>query len=395
MDTDRQRYDTATAQLDPPFAIVDLDAFRANTRELTRRAAGKPIRVASKSVRCRDLLTEVLKQPGYAGVMGFTLPEAIWLARHGVDDILLGYPVAHRAALAELTDPVLASAITLMVDDAAQLDFVDSVLPADRPDIQVCLDLDASWRPLGGTVHFGTRRSPVHSPEQAVALARTVVARRGFVLSGLMSYEGQIAGVTDAPPGRPLYGAAIRMLQRGSYRELASRRAAAVAAVREIAPLRFVNAGGTGSIELCAGEPATTEITAGSGLYGPALFDGYRNWKPRPAALFALSVVRRPTPDIATVQGGGWIASGPSQDDRQPMPWLPAGLSLLGTEGAGEVQTPLRGAAAASLAIGDRVWFRHSKAGELCERVPRLHLVEGDAVVGTALTYRGEGHAFL
>jgi D-serine deaminase-like pyridoxal phosphate-dependent protein len=395
LDTDRQRYDTATAHLDPPYAIVDLDAFRANARELTRRAAGKPIRVASKSVRCRDLLTEVLKLPGYGGVMAFTLPEAIWLARHGVTDVLLGYPVAHRAALAELTDPVLASAITLMVDHVAQLDFVDSVLPANRPEIQVCLDLDASWRPLGGRVHFGTRRSPVHTPKQAVALARTIVARRGFVLTGLMSYEGQIAGLTDAPPGHPVRGAAIRLLQRGSYRELAARRAAAVEAVRRIAPLRFVNAGGTGSIEQCAAEPATTEITAGSGLYGPALFDGYRNWKPRPAALFALSVVRRPAPDIATVHGGGWIASGSPRDDKQPMPWLPSGLKLLGTEGAGEVQTPLRGAAAASLKIGDRVWFRHAKAGELCECVLELHLVEGDAVVGTAATYRGEGYAFL
>ncbi|MGH3658455.1 MAG: amino acid deaminase/aldolase, partial [Micromonosporaceae bacterium] len=173
------------------------------------------------------------------------------------------------------------------------------------------------------------------------------------------------------------------------------RRSAAVAAVREIAPLRFVNAGGTGSIELSAGDPAATEITAGSGLYGPALFDTYRVWKPRPAALFALSVVRRPAPRIATVHGGGWIASGAAGKDRLPTPYLPGGLSLLGTEGAGEVQTPLRGTAADNLAVGDRVWFRHAKAGELCEHVPLLHLVDGDTVVGTAPTYRGEGHAFL
>ena len=394
--TDQQRYDQATGHLDPPFAIVDLDAFRGNAADLARRASGVPIRVASKSVRCRELIVEALKQPGFAGVMGFTLPEALWLGRHGVDDILLGYPVAHRAGIAELADPELAGAITLMVDDIAQLDLIDTVLPPDgRPDIQLCLDLDASWRVLGGRLHFGTRRSPVHSTAQAAALARAIIARRGFSLVGLMSYEGQIAGLGDAPGGRPLYGAAIRLLQRGSYRELADRRAEAIAAVRQIAPLRFVNAGGTGSAELSASEPAVTEITAGSGLYGPALFDAYRNWKPRPAALFATSVVRRPAPDIATVHGGGWIASGTTGRDRQPLPWLPAGLSLLGTEGAGEVQTPLRGPGARGLRVGDRVWFRHAKAGELCERVTELHLVEGDHLAGTALTYRGEGHAFL
>jgi D-serine deaminase-like pyridoxal phosphate-dependent protein len=59
------------------------------------------------------------------------------------------------------------------------------------------------------------------------------------------------------------------------------------------------------------------------------------------------------------------------------------------------VQTPLHGAAADLLRAGDRVWFRHAKAGELCERFNELHLIDGDAVTGTVLTYRGEGKAFL
>lgn len=396
MITDRERYDAATAHLDPPFAVVDLAAFHTNAQDLVRRAAGKPIRVASKSIRCRGLITEALRQPGFAGVMAYTLPEAIWLAQHGLSDVLIGYPVTHRTGIAELKDPDLASAITLMVDDAAQLDLVDAVLPrTSRPNIQICLELDASLRGLGDRLHFGARRSPIHNQEQAASLAREVVARPGFALVGLMSYEAQIAGVADTPPGRPFYGATVRLLQRRSHAELLERRAAVVSAVRQVAPLRFVNAGGTGSVALTAADPSVTEITAGSGLYGPALFDGYRAFRPRPAAFFALSVVRRPAPGIATVQGGGWIASGPSGRDRQPTPWLPAGLSLLGTEAAGEVQTPLRGLAAGELEIGDRVWFRHAKAGELCERVAELHLVVDDRVVGTVPTYRGEGHAFL
>ncbi|MGH3661333.1 MAG: amino acid deaminase/aldolase [Micromonosporaceae bacterium] len=392
-----KRYESATAHLDPPFAAVDLDAYRANASDLARRAGGKPIRLASKSVRCRDLILEALRQPGFAGVMAFTLPEAIWLARHGVTDILVGYPATHRGALAELADPELAHLVTLMVDHSSQLDLIDSALPAParRPKIRICLELDASWRPLGGRLHVGARRSPVHSPSQAAALAQAIVGRAGFTLDGLMSYEAHIAGVADTPTGRPVHGAVIRALQRRSYTELARRRAAAVAAVRQVAPLRFVNVGGTGSIELGASEPAATEITAGSGLYGPALFDGYRAWRPRPAAFFATSVTRRPAPDVVTVHGGGWIASGPPKRDRQPVPWLPVGLRLLGAEGAGEVQTPLRGPGAGDLNVGDRVWFRHAKAGELCERVGELHLIEGDAVVGAALTYRGEGHAYL
>ncbi|WP_433536672.1 amino acid deaminase/aldolase [Micromonospora sp. CA-249363] len=393
----RERLDRATAHLDPPYAVVDLTAFDANAAALADRAAGKPIRLASKSVRSRDLIARALRRAGWQGVMAFTLPEAIWLVRAGLsDDVLVAYPTADRAALTELAvDPTLAAAITLMIDGTGQLDFVDAVrAPGQRAELRLCLDLDASWRPLRG-VHVGVRRSPVHSARAAGALAATVADRAGFRLVGLMSYEAQIAGLGDAPPGRTLLAGAIRLAQRGSYRELLARRGAAVAAVREHADLEFVNGGGTGSVAATSADPAVTEVTAGSGLYGPTLFDAYRAWRPTPAAFFACAVVRRPTPELATVLGGGWIASGQAADSRLPRPWLPAGLKLVGTEGAGEVQTPLSGAAAAALRVGDRVWFRHAKAGELCERVNELHLVEGDTVVATVPTYRGEGHAFL
>jgi D-serine deaminase-like pyridoxal phosphate-dependent protein len=394
----RTRLDLATAQLDPPFAVVDLDAFDANARALAERGAGKPIRLASKSVRCRDLIRRALAAPGWHGVLAFTLAEANWLVSTGVtDDALVAYPTADRSALRELaSSPALAAAVTIMVDSVEQLDFVDSVVPpASRPALRVCLDLDASWRLAGGRVHVGVRRSPLHSPASAAGFARLVSDRRGFQLVGVMSYEAQIAGLGDAPPGQALKGLAIRAMQRRSYRELVERRVAAVSAVRAVAGLAFVNGGGTGSVSATSADPSVTEVTAGSGLYGPTLFDAYRTWRPRPAAYFAQPVVRRPAPGVATVLGGGWIASGPAEPSRLPRPWLPAGLKLVGTEGAGEVQTPLRGRAADSLSIGDRVWFRHAKAGEMCERVDELHLVFGDAVVDTVPTYRGEGHAFL
>jgi D-serine deaminase-like pyridoxal phosphate-dependent protein len=393
---DRDRLDRATAHLETPIAVVDLAAFDANAAAIERRAAGKPIRVASKSVRCRALLNRVLARPDWHGVMAYTLPEAIWLVRSGVTgDVLVAYPSVDRSAIAELAkDAELAAAITLMVDHPSHLDVVDQVYPpGHRPDVRLCLELDASWRPAGA-LHVGVRRSPVHTAGQAGTLARRIATRPGFRLVGLMSYEAHIAGVGDAPPGQALRGRAIRVMQRRSYAELLDRRAAAVAAVREHAELEFVNGGGTGSLARTAADPAVTEITAGSGLYGPTLFDQYTTWRPEPAALFALSVVRRPAPRIATVLGGGWIASGPAHPSRLPSPYLPAGLRFRGDEGAGEVQTPLVGAAAATLRPGDRVWFRHAKAGELCEHVNELQLIDGDTATPTA-TYRGEGFAFL
>jgi D-serine deaminase-like pyridoxal phosphate-dependent protein len=394
----RSRFDRATVELDPPFAIVDLAAFDANAAAMAGRAGGTPIRVASKSVRCRALLRRVLATPGWSGVMAFSLPEAVWLVGDGVsDDVLVAYPTANRAALRAVGgDPRLAGRITMMVDSLEQLDFIDATIAPDQREVlRLCIDLDASWRLAGGRVHVGVRRSPVHGPEQAGRLARAITERKGFRLVGLMSYEAQIAGLGDAPPGAALRGAAIRAMQRGSQAELRRRRGAAVAAVRAQVDLEFVNGGGTGSVAATSADPAVTEVGAGSGLYGPSLFDGYRAWRPRPAAFFALPVVRRPAPGMATVLGGGWIASGQAHPSRQPAPWLPHGLRLVPAEGAGEVQTPLVGPVADQLRVGDRVWFRHAKAGELCEHVEALHLVEEDRIVVTEPTYRGDRRAFV
>ncbi|MEU8892017.1 amino acid deaminase/aldolase [Streptomyces sp. NPDC048442] len=394
---DRARYDRATAHLDGPLAVVDVEAFDDNAADLVRRAGGKPVRVASKSVRCRALLERVLAKDGFAGVMSYTLAESLWLARSGFEDVLLAYPSADRAAYAELAaDPKLAAAVTVMVDDPAQLELIERARNGGTEEIRVCLELDTSLRMLGGRVRIGALRSPLREPAQLAELARSIDRRPGFRLVGIMAYEGHVAGVGDSIAGRPVRSRMVRAMQGAARRELAVRRAAVVRAVRSVVPdLEFVNGGGTGSVESTVAEDAVTEVAAGSGLYVPRLFDNYRSFSGRPAALFALPVVRRPGVGVVTVLGGGYPASGAAGPDRSPVPYLPEGLRYDAQEGAGEVQTPLLGAAADDLLIGDKVWFRHAKAGELCERFARLQLIEGDRVTDTAATYRGEGHTFL
>ncbi|WQB72015.1 amino acid deaminase/aldolase [Microbacterium invictum] len=382
----------ATAHLPAPVAAIDREALSYNALDMMVRAGGVPIRVASKSIRVREVLDAVLRLPGYRGILAFTLAEALWLSA-GSDDVVVGYPTADRQSLARLiADESAAARITLMVDDPAQLDLIDAVAgPSARTELRVALDVDASWR-APGLGHVGVHRSPLHTAQDAAGLARLVAERPGFRLVGLMMYEAQIAGQPDAAGAED---AVIRWMQRRSAAELRERRAEVVERVREVAHLDFVNGGGTGSLESTAADLAVTELTAGSGLLAGHLFDGYRAFDPAPAAGFALDVVRRPAPDIATVLGGGWVASGPAGDSRLARPVWPAGLRMLPREGAGEVQTPLRGPAAMHLAVGDRVWFRHAKSGELAERVAEFALVSAGAIVDRIPTYRGEGMAFL
>jgi D-serine deaminase-like pyridoxal phosphate-dependent protein len=401
-----------------PTAVIDLAAFDSNLEALAKRARGLPIRVATKSLRTPAAIERALSHPAYSGVLAYSVPEALTLHARGIRDIVIGYPSLDREGLAELlADAEALGDITVMIDSVAHLDVIDDVrrqiaeageglaeagrsAPAqDRAlaeaaaSVRVCIDVDSSFRPaeswLGDRIHIGARRSPIREADSAVALAEQVAARPGFSLVGLMFYEGQIAGTADA--GRSARQAVVRALQRASMTELAERRAAVIAAVREVAELEFVNGGGTGSFESSAVEGTLTELAAGSGLFSPGLFDGYTHFRHTPAAYFVTPVVRRPAPGWVTVFKGGYIASGVAGADRVPTIAWPPGLEYSGLEGAGEVQTPLTGPGTEDLRIGDLVWFRHAKAGELAEHFNGFLVVKGSSIVETWSTYRGEG----
>ena len=389
----------APAPASTPVLVVDVDAFDRNAGDLARRAGGVPIRVASKSLRVPALIERALAHPGFAGVLCFTLAEALWLEEQGVsDDLVVAYPTVDADALRRLVaSPRAASRITLMIDDAAHLDAVDAVRRSTAVPVRVAVDIDAGLRWGGRSV--GPKRSPLYDLGSVVGLARTVAERKGFVLGGLMTYEGQVAGVPDTAaspnPAQRARAAVVRRIKERSVAQLRTRRAALAEALAAYLPdTAFFNAGGSGSLESSAADPAVTEVGAGSGLLVPTLFDHYDAFTPRPAAYFGLPVTRIPAAGTVTVHGGGLIASGPTGADRAPTPWAPAGLALTGLEGAGEVQTPLTGDGTSGLSIGDLVWFRHAKSGELFEHGTEVHLLSDDVVVETVPTYRGQGLAF-
>lgn len=386
----------ATRTFSAPLAVVDLDRFDANAADLLARAGGLPVRLASKSVRVRHLTHRALDL-GFTGVMAYSLAEALWLAEDGIDDVLLAYPSVDTAALVRLvSSPAVRANITLMIDDVSQVALVERAFiragSPEGPPVNVCLDIDASLRLGVGSahVHLGVRRSPVRTPEEAVALARSVQRTGRMRVRGVMFYEAQVAGM----PETGLQAPAVRLIKGLTMLELAGRRPAVVTALEEqLGRPMLVNGGGTGSVQQTATDPTITEITAGSGLYCPTLFDSYDAFTARPAAFFGLDVVRRPARGIVTAFGGGYVASGPARRSRLPRPV--DGARLVSSEGAGEVQTPLRYPRGRDGgAIGSRVWLRHAKAGEAMERFDAVHLVRGTRVLQTVPTYRGDGRNF-
>ncbi len=379
-----------------PFAYLDLDLLEQNIRQVMARAGGKRVRLASKSLRSVAVIRRILaSHPLFQGLMCYTSREAVYLASQGFDDLLIGYPAWNEQDIAAVARATAAGGhITLMVDSVEHVERVEAVASQHGVLLPLCLELDMSMDLPG--LHFGVWRSPLRNAEQARPVIERIKASSHTWLDGLMGYEAQIAGLGDNFPGNRIKNTMIQALKRRSIREVARRRAELIKLVESYElPLRFVNGGGTGSIVSTGAEAGVTEITVGSGFYAPALFDNYRAFRYQPAAGFAIEIVRRPQPTIYTCLGGGYIASGSVGPEKLPLPYLPRGARLEALEGAGEVQTPIRYTGDIPLHVGDPIFMRHSKAGELCERFTHLLLVANGAIQGEVTTYRGDGQCFI
>jgi D-serine deaminase-like pyridoxal phosphate-dependent protein len=385
-----------------PLAFVDLDRFDANVDYVadTQKHSGKTIRVASKSIRCPDLIRRVFDKggPTFKGILAFTLEEGALLADQGFDDIIVAYPTVQRSDMDLMADiAARGTRIALVVDSAAQLKCLAQAGRQSGVILDACLEIDMSYRPVGRSIHLGVRRSPLRKPDQAVRLARRAADLEGVRITAVMGYEAQIASVNDSVPGQRLKNAILRRVKQRSMAELMMRRQAVIQALEQAGcAIDVVNGGGSGSLKATAMDSTVTEVTAGSAFFAPGLFRHFHEVTFQPSAFFALQVVRRPAPHMITCLGGGYVASGEVGPNKLPWPVMPPGLTYIGMEGAGEVQTPLNlPAGIPGPDIGDPVFFQHAKAGELCERFNHLLLVKNGQIVDKVETYRGQGYAFL
>ena len=379
-----------------PLAYVDLDLMDANIESILSRSNGKKIRIASKSVRCKAIMDHILdSNDTFQGIMSFTAEEALFLLDNRMDDILIAYPTIHIPHIQALAQKVRnGSKVYLMIDRPEHVDIIAHALKDSGIKMPVCIDIDMSVDVPG--IHFGVWRSSIRSLKDLKGLVNHIQATGAVEIKALMGYEAQIAGIGDNVDGKILMNNIIKGLKAYSIPKIERFRSECVSYLEENGfQLDLVNGGGTGSMESTCKEKAVTEVTVGSGFYNSHLFDHYSNFHMKPAAGFALGISRRPKRHTYTCQGGGYIASGSSGTDKAPIPYLPKNCQLIEQEGAGEVQTPVVYRGKEKLAIGDPIFMRHSKAGELCERFNDLYLIRNGSILEKVPTYRGEGKCFL
>ncbi len=378
-----------------PAACVDLELLDKNILVLRKRSGSKPIRIATKSIRSLFVLKYIQERlENTIGFMSFSLSETCYLVDNGLDNILVGYPTMHEPSIKEVGGWVKkGKKIVLMVDKEEHIALLSKVGMELSCTFSVCIDADVSTKFPG--VYFGVYRSSVRSNEDFKELLSKILSYNNVEPVGLMGYEAQIAGVSDGQNGKRAKSSIVKALKKRSIPKIAAKRRMMVALYKGITNCDPVvaNAGGTGSIESSISEDWVNEVTVGSGFFQPTLFDDYNSFKHEPAAFFVLEVARHPEPDIYTLNGGGYIASGSCDPSKLPTPYLPVGMRLENNEGAGEVQTPIH--YSGKLDLGEPVFFRHAKAGELCERFNTLHLIRNDEIVDVCTTYRGDGYAFL
>jgi len=373
-----------------------MDLFDENIGLIRQRAGRLPVRIATKSLRCFHLIEYLLKaDPQFIGVMSFSAEEAVYLSKKGIDDILIAYPETNELALTMVAREIgEGKHLTLMVDDPAHVELLEKVGASLKTSLPVCIDVDVSVDFPG--LHFGVWRSPVRDGVALRRLLEVLKKTRYVQLQGIMGYESQIAGVTDKVRGQRLMNTVKRFLKQLSFEKINEKRQKAVEIIRnEGFNLKFVNGGGTGSIETTQKDRSVTEVTAGSGFYNSHLFDNYKSFSLLPAAGFGCAISRIPKKGIYTCAGGGYVASGAIEKLKAPLPVLPEGVRLTENESAGEVQTPVIYEGKEPLSIGDPIFFRHSKAGELCERFKVLQLIRKGKIEQVVNTYRGDGQCFI
>jgi D-serine deaminase-like pyridoxal phosphate-dependent protein len=380
-----------------PAMIVDLDCLDHNIETISKKINpyGKNIRIATKSIRVPDIIRYIQKKGGdrFNSLMCYSLKEAEFLSSLGFDDLLIAYPTFSFNDIEiffSLTQE--GKNVILMVDCLDHIRSIDKFWARFKTEntfkAKVCIDVDMSWRPVG--LHLGVYRSPVRSLDDFRSLFKKINEFDNLELTGVMGYEAQVAGMGERNPFSNMINPIKQFIKYRSVKVVKKKRQYISEYLNSINYLpKFFNGGGTGSLLSTVKESWITEVTVGSGFLQSHLFDYYKENTGVPAFCFALQVTRMPQDGYYTCKSGGFIASGETSLDKSPLPFIPEAMETVGNEGFGEVQTPVKYRGKEEIQLGDPLFFRPSKAGEIAEHFREYVLIRGGEIIDRVPTYRG------
>lgn len=383
-------------EISPPYTYIFLDAFNRNIALAKKRSHLKGIRVASKSIRSIQALKHIQKNLGekFTGLMTYHIDESLHLLDQGFDSALMGYPqlMNNEQGIKVKEHGLNGRHLISMIDSIEQVETLNQLGQKLDYQFKICIDIDLSLSLPG--LNFGVFRSPLKELSQNEILFKKIASFNFIKCVGIMGYEAQIAGVGDRLGKGFLFDKIVSFLKALSTKKIYKYRASVVELAKTYFTLEFVNGGGTGSLTMTAGDQSVSEVTAGSAFYCPHLFDRYDE-SFEPSCGYAVQVCRKPNADMVTCHGGGYVASGAFGVDKIPQVFSPKELKFDKNEMFGEVQTPLHKTSDISLNLGDPVFLRHAKAGELMERFEDIYIIKDNKIDHTWKSYRGDGLCYL
>ncbi|MBX6320213.1 MAG: alanine racemase [Rhodospirillaceae bacterium] len=238
--------------LDTPCVTVDLDAVERNLARAQAYCAanGLDLRPHVKTHKIPELARLQLDR-GAVGITCQKLGEAEVMADHGIDDILVTFPIVGAAKLRRLVALARRTSLSLVFDDAAVAVPVAEAVRAAGLAVGALVECDV-----------GAGRCGVQSPAAAAELAARLAALDGLNFRGLMTYapKGTTAATSawlaEAVGLCRARGLAVEVVSTGGTPDLY--RAREVAPATEHRPGtyiysdRYMAAHGVGTLEDCA-----------------------------------------------------------------------------------------------------------------------------------------------
>jgi D-serine deaminase-like pyridoxal phosphate-dependent protein len=167
--------------LDTPCLVLDLDRLDTNIRRMAELAAAAAVRLRPHAKTHK--LVEVARRQLAAGCDGLTvakLGEAELLAEHGVDDLLVAYPVWGERKWERLCRLAEAAEVRVAADSFEVFAGISAAAASRGLSIPVRIEVDT-----------GFARCGVQSTAEALALAQRLSSLDGARLVGLISFAGQ------------------------------------------------------------------------------------------------------------------------------------------------------------------------------------------------------------